>query len=146
MRRTGSLFSAVTLSFAVALGACVGAATETQRDPSGTYVLISINGKPLPGLVSQTSERTIEMLAASVTVTTNGRFSFSGRTRTTTSAGVAEITQVGTGAWNLHDDVLSLVPDDPTIIAPTALRWDGGATLTASDPTGSVPVVLVFKK
>ena len=137
---------ALLLAGAIAVGGCGGTGTEPQRDPSGTYVLVSVNGSPLPGVVSRTTDRTTEMLASSVTITANQRFAFSGRTRMTTASGVNEFTQTGMGSWQLRGSALDMVPDDPSVMAPTTLTWDGAATLTANDPTGTVPVVMVFRK
>lgn len=145
-RTIGRRCSQVALSLAMMVAACGGSTTEAKRDPSGTYTLISINGKPLPGVVSISGDRTTEMLGGSVVVSGDHRFSFTGRTRTSMATGVAEITKSGTGQWTLRDEVLLLIPDDPTLIAPTALAWDGGTTLTANDPYGTVPVILVFER
>jgi hypothetical protein len=145
-RRKGRIHLAAALAFAVIASGCRTATTEVQPNPSGSYLLVSINGKPLPGLVSVTIDRAIEMLASSVTVTSNHRFSFSGRVRITTPFGVSEITQAGTGSWTLRGALLDMTPDDPSVMAPVVLTWDGSSMLTADDPTGTVPVVMVFRK
>ena len=141
-------FRLAPIAMLLVAAGCGSAPTEIA-DPSGTYALTTINGRPLPGVVSRTSDRTLELLTSTLTLTVDHRFSFSGRFRTTIGDGyVIETTEVATGSWTLRGTTVSIAVDQDVDVGASAMTWawDGRKTLTIQDPSGSVPVTLVFTR
>jgi hypothetical protein len=128
------------------LAIACGAPTEVAG-PSGTYTLATINGKPLPGLVSRSSDRTIELLASTLTLTADRRFSFSARMRVTVVGGSPiETAESAQGSWELRGTIVDFTLEGSANIGVNEMAWDGYKTLTVNDPSGSVPVMMVFTR
>ena len=127
----------------VAIG-CGGSPTDVS-DPSGAYTLATINSKPLPGVVSRSGDRTIELLTSTLMLTADHRFFFSGRMRVTTADGGSdETSEAGSGTWTLRGTIVHFAVETPVDFGANAATWDGRRTLTFDDPSGSVPVIMVF--
>lgn len=129
--------------YLVAVG-CGGTPTDAS-DPRGAYTLATINDKAPPGVVSRSGDRTLEILTSTLTLTTDHRFFFSGRMRVTTAdGGSGETSEAASGTWTLRGTIVHFAVEAPVDFGANAATWDGRRTLTFNDPSGSVPVIMVF--
>ena len=96
----------------------------------GTWVLISIDGDPLPVVVDQDGEDTAEITAGVVELDDSRLFSDDTSVRFTIGGVVTTEVQAGTGTWGLDNDGNTVIFDPTDGSAEYIMEWDGGITLT----------------
>lgn len=134
-------------STVVLLAAACSSNTEPGATPlSGSYRVRSINGSPPPGLISQNSQRSVRLVGATLVIGTDNRFVMDDTLQVITSAGSAPQTDHRTGSWTATTGRITFTPDQVGALDVTALDIGSDGTLSLVDPSGSVPVTIVFSR
>lgn len=127
--------------------ACGGSTTAVADDGvSGTYKVSAINGAPPPAVISQNSQRTISLVGATFQIGSDGRFTLDDTlTVAVTGQGSGQQTDHRTGTYVVSGTKVTFTPDQVGLLTVTSLDRSGSG-LTLTHPSGSVPVVIVFRK
>jgi hypothetical protein len=128
----------------LALAACGGNATAPQSTPVGNYVLVTVNGKPLPQLVARTASGDLEVVSATLVLRGDQTYTTSYLYRPVASP-ANTISQTAAGTWRVSGATVTTLPDGSSPSSVNTMRWED-PTLTLVDATAAVPATLVFRK
>ncbi len=121
---------------AVSLFACSDSSGPGDRNPVGTWSLVSINQRPLPyTLVEIAPDYRFELVSNRFTLASNGTFTGTATSRETDGSSVTTSTETSTGTWTQVGDQVVLTYDDVdqtvasgTIDGDTIIATDGEFT------------------
>ena len=141
-----SSYAGAAITAAILGAACHSSTLAPARSVVGGYRVSTINGGAPPAVISKNEQRTISLVGATLRMTADNRFVLDD-TLSVTANGLGTLPQTDhrTGSYAVSATKVTLVPDQPGLLDVTSLEWTGDS-LTLSDPTGSVPVVIVLKK
>jgi hypothetical protein len=121
-----ALFAGFT---AVAMAACGNDVTGTDPDAvAGEYLLISIDGQPLPVIVDQVGNDIAEVTQGSVSLEADGRFSDVTELRLTESGVTTTEVDATQGTWAVVGTTISFMPNDGS--GNYTMTWDRQDRLT----------------
>jgi hypothetical protein len=127
IRPTISILLAVGLGFS--LGACHDSAASSDADAAvGVYALQTVDGQPLPAVISQQGNDIAEIIQGTVTLEANRSFEDSTILRLTISGVVSSETDATAGEWSLNGRTVQFSPNDSSGLY--AMTWDGQDQLT----------------
>ncbi len=112
-----------------AAAACGDSSTGISGSVAGTYTLRSINGSGLPYTVIASGSNKIEVIDDVMTLNTNGTYSETGHTRTTTNGSSTTDTGTDTGTYTTAGTSITLRSTDGTTTVGTV----NAGTLTIVD-------------
>lgn len=140
----------MSLSAAVAavilLVACDSDSVAPSATAAGTYRVSTINGAAPPAVISQSSQRTISLVGATLRIGGDSKFTLDDTLSVAvTGLGTGPQTDHRTGSYVISGSRVTFSPDQPGLLTVTTLDWSDGK-LTLTDPSGSVPVTIVFTR
>lgn len=128
----------------LALALVVGCSDSNapRRTITGTYPLININGDPLPSLVYQETNYTLEVTDGTISLGSNGTFTDSYTIRENDNGTVSSYTIPCSGTWSRSGNNLTLQETTTADCGDYATAtWDGSNTLTVDWESLGVPAV-----
>ena len=125
----------------LAFAGCDDETTGPGDSVVGTYVLVSVNGDPLPAVVFEGGGVTSEALEGTLTLRADGTFSASTITRNTVNGSSSTDTESSSGAYTVSGATITFVDSTGTTIAIRS-----GDTITVTFQENGLDIVLVFEK
>ena len=130
---------------AIVLAACGGDASgpDVSKTPVGSYIISTLNGKPLPAALFSETDYTLEVTSGSLVLTTDGKYSTVTTTRQTVPGNVSIFVDSTGGAWVLSGSQVQFT--DGQDGSKLSAAW-GNGQLTFSETDGGVTTTLVYAK
>ncbi|GBD33206.1 hypothetical protein HRbin33_02187 [bacterium HR33] len=140
MFRTRTLFAAGFAALSVLLSGC----DIFGGGHTGTYVLKTVNGKPLPAVILEIiGTYKAEITAGSVTLNEDNTFSASITFRETEGSTVRTQTETDSGTYTISGNTITFTSPGT---GPAFTGTLSGGTLTVTTEEDDITLVLVFEK